>query len=294
MPGYIFSGRYQAAATQNTQRRCYPLTEDTGSCRLPTRSQRRPVFNRGAIAETGQIPDGFQFLQDTYSWKVLDTKKTMLEYRQGGKTVTEPIMRVTGLFQESDTQNANGRVYPRLVLSEAVSLIQDDVGRRAVYGEYDHPPDAKIHLDRISHLITKIWMEGQKIYGEAEVLDNQPHGRCLRGLFERKCQVGISSRGIGDMELREMSEGKQFYEVMPGYQFVTWDAVAEPSVHGATLAVMESLNRKLAPIKTANGKKPFSRDEYESLLIEEINRFFGLSDIGPRRQRRFGIRLRNR
>lgn len=211
-------------------------------------------------------------------------------------------MRVTGLFQESDIQNANGRVYPRLVISDAVGTIQDDIGRRAVYGEYDHPPDAKIHLDRISHLVTKVWMDGNKVYGEAEVLDNQPLGRCLRGLFERKCQVGISSRGVGDMELREMSEGKQFYEVMPGYQFVTWDAVAEPSVGGATLAVLESLDRRLAPIRQAiakGAKKPFSQDEYESLLIEEINRFFSLADFGPRRhqqlpRRRGGARLSNR
>jgi hypothetical protein len=93
------------------------------------------------------------------------------------------------------------------------------------------------------------------------------------------------------MELREMQEGKQYYEVMPGYQFVTWDSVAEPSVTGATLAVLESLNRQLAPVRRAQAKHPFSKAEYESLLIEEISRYFGMKDIGPRRQPRRGARL---
>ena len=43
-------------------------------------------------------------------------------------------------------------------------------------GEFDHPPDAKIHLDRVSHLITKLWMEGNKVMGTAEVLEGTTYG----------------------------------------------------------------------------------------------------------------------
>lgn len=247
--------------------------------RLMTRSARAPLFNRGLIAETGIIPAGYHFLQDTYSWKIKDFKPIAEAVTKNG----EPIMRVTGLFQEGDIKNANERVYPTDILQYAIQLIQEDMQRRAVYGEYDHPPDAKIHMDRISHLVTKGWMEGRKIYGESEILDNQPHGRCLRGLFERKCQVGISSRGIGDMELRE-SGGDRYYEVQPGYQFVTWDAVAEPSVHGATLTVMENLNKKLRPIHDAAKRGEFlSKEHYEDMLLEGLNKFFEIKDIGPRR-----------
>ena len=134
--------------------------------------------------------------------------------------------------------------------------------------------DAKIHLDRVSHLMSKVWMDGRKVYGEAEILHNLPCGACLRGLFEHKVRVGISSRGVGDMEVVE-NAGKELYRVMPGYAFVTWDAVAEPSVNGAILQIQEGLNKRLRPIKQERSR--FSPDAYNSLLVAEINRYF---DIG--------------
>jgi len=141
--------------------------------------------------------------------------------------------------------------------------------------------DAKIHLDRCSHLITKLWMDGNKTYGEAEILDNQPYGAALRGLFERKCRIGISSRGVGDMEARDLSEGKQVYYVLPGYSYVTFDAVAEPSVQGATLSVMESIKKKTKPIKEAYNKNLLDNEEYERLLVEAIHDLFGTESLNP-------------
>lgn len=229
------------------------------------------LFNRGTIAETGVIPVGFQLIQDTFPFEVIETKNTVREDRNGKEI---PIMKVSGLFQMGDRENANGRFYPtRDVLGPAVRGIQEDVQARAVMGEFDHPADAKIHLDRVSHLMTKVWMDGRKVFGEAEILHSLPCGACLRGLFEHKVRVGISSRGVGDMEVVENS-GKELYRVMPGYAFVTWDAVAEPSVNGAILNIQESLNRRLRPIKKERNR--FSPDAYSALLVKEINSFFDL------------------
>ena len=139
-------------------------------------------------------------------------------------------MWLNGVCMQSQIKNRNGRQYPINEISAAVQAASQRIKENnGIFGELDHPQDAKIHMDRISHLVTKAWMDGNKLYGQAEILDNQPHGACLRGLFERNCQVGISSRGVGDMEMRE-SAGKQHYIVLEGYQFVTWDSVAEPSV----------------------------------------------------------------
>ena len=183
-------------------------------------------------------------------------------------------MRVSGLIQMGDKENANGRFYSTQgVLRPAVESIQDDIQARAVMGEFDHPADAKIHLDRVSHLMTKVWMDGRKVFGEAEVLHSLPCGACLRGLFEHKVRTGISSRGVGDMEVVE-NAGKDVYRVMPGYAFVTWDAVAEPSVNGAILQIQEGLNRRLRPIKKE--RRSFSPDAYNNLLVAEINKFFEL------------------
>lgn len=227
--------------------------------------------NRGLIAETGIIPNGLQLIQDTYPFEIVDQKQTVTEDAHGREI---PVMRVMGLIQHGDKENANGRHYStRDVLAPAVQNIQEDISNRAVMGEFDHPPDAKIHLDRISHLMTKVWMDGRKMYGEAEVLHKVPHGAALRGLFEHKVRIGISSRGVGDMEMVEHG-GHQVYNVLPGYAFVTWDTVAEPSVNGAILNIQESLTRRLRPIKQQ--RHLFSPEKYQGMLVEEINNFFNI------------------
>ena len=241
-------------------RRGYALPENRGY-----------TINRGVIAETGVIPAGMQLIQDVYPFEIIDRKEALTE-DVNGKEI--PVMRVTGLFQMGDKENANQRYYPSNdVLAPAVRRIQEDISHRAVMGEYDHPPDAKIHLDRVSHLITKVWMDGKKVFGEAEIFHKLPCGAYLRGLFEHKVRVGISSRGVGDMELDE-HQGHQIYRVMPGYSFVTWDAVAEPSVNGAILQIQEGLNRRIRPIKESKNK--FNPIVYQNMLVNEINSFFGL------------------
>lgn len=261
--------------------------QETRSNRAIIERRQMPMLNRGLIAEDGIIPSGYQYIRDVYPFKLDGKPKVCVIEDINGYKV--PVMRVSGLFQECELKNANGRVYPRPVLYEATKMIQDDIGRRAVYGELDHPQDAKIHMDRISHLVTKAWMDGNKIYGEAEILDNQFHGAALRGLFERKCQVGISSRGVGDMELRESKEG-QYHIVLEGYMFVTWDAVAEPSVSGATLNIVENLNRKVKPLKESRNR--FVREdnlleafEYERLLVEAVHDFFETKPISPMKKK---------
>jgi hypothetical protein len=235
---------------------------------IPSRGQRHGL-NRRLIAETGVIPAGYSLIRDTYPFQVLDQKKTVTEDRNGNEV---PTMRIMGLIQMGDNENANGRVYSSSdVLAPAVRDIQEDISSRSVMGEYDHPADAKIHLDRVSHLMTKIWMEGKKVYGEAEILHKLPLGACLRGLFEHKVQVGISSRGVGDMEIVEHN-GKDIYRVLPGYSFVTWDVVAEPSVSGAILNISEGLNKRIRPIQ--DKRNLFQPEVYQEMLVKEINKYF--------------------
>ena len=233
------------------------------------------IINRGLIAETGVIPAGFNFLQDSYSFTPMDTKKAITEGYDGSEV---QVMRVTGLLQKGDTANANNRIYStRDVLRPAVDAIQEDVKNRAVIGEFDHPCDAKIHLEKASHLISNLWVEGKNVYGTAEVLYNLPLGAALRGLFEHKVRVGISSRGVGDMEVVE-SGGRELYTVLPGYAFVTWDVVAEPSVNGAILQIQESISGKAKAIKREllKDKGHFDQSVYSRLLVQEINKFFSL------------------
>lgn len=233
--------------------------------RLQRVNQAQSAFDRLAVARTGILPAGAQLLRDVWPFQLKESKQIVTEGVEGQAL---PVIRVRGLFQHADEENANTRVYRSPILAEAVGAIQDDIQARAVLGEYDHPSDAKVHLDRISHLITAVWMEGRDVFGEAEILDDQPFGKQLKALLERKVQIGISSRGVGDMEVKE-SKGRKLHYVQPGFRFITWDVVAEPSVSGAFLQLVEGrqrlMRRELAP-------NLLSRRSYESMLVREIQR----------------------
>lgn len=220
------------------------------------------MVSRHSVSQTGQL-GGHSLLCDTFPLKVMRKERVMSEDVNGNKV---PVLRIGGQFQRAGSPNANGRIYPGAVLHKAVSEIQEDVKARRVLGEYDHPPDAKIHLDRVSHLITKLWMEGDTVFGECEVLEHTTHGRQLKALFEANVNIGISSRGVGDMETT-IHEGEEYYQVLPGYTFVTFDIVAEPSVYGSYMSVLESKD------VLKNGRRNHRR-EREKQVVVEMRDFF--------------------
>lgn len=219
------------------------------------------MVSRSAVAQTGETY-GRQLFQDAMPLRILRRDTVMAEDAHGEKV---KIIRIGGQFQLAENPNANGRIYPFKVLREAVEEIQDDVKGRRVMGEFDHPPDAKVHLDRVSHLITKLWIEGKTVFGECEVLEKLPFGAQLKGLLESKVCIGISSRGVGDMET-VIREGQEFYQVLPGYTFITFDIVAEPSVHGSYMSIKEGRDRMGM---AAKGK---SKKEREADVIAEMQR----------------------
>ena len=219
-------------------------------------------ISRRSISQSGSVGN-YQLICDTFPLKISRKERVMSEDVHGNKV---PVLRIGGQLQRAGAPNANGRIYPVNVLRQAVEEIQEDVQSRRVLGEFDHPPDAKIHLDRVSHLITKLWMEGDAVYGECEILEHTTHGRQLKALFEANVNVGISSRGVGDMETT-IHEGEEYYQVLPGYTFVTFDIVAEPSVYGSYMSVLESKNN------VSSGRRNH-RKVREDKVVTEMRDFF--------------------
>jgi len=219
-------------------------------------------ISRSTAAKTGET-GRHNLIQDASILKVLKKETVILE--EAG--IKRPVMRLTGRFQYADEPNANGRIYEFPILKNAVDEIQEDLKARRILGEFDHPADAKIHLDRISHVITKIWMEDKEVLGELEVLEKTSCGAQLKALVESGVSIGISSRGVGDME-SIVVEGKELNRVLEGYLFITWDVVAEPSVAGSYLGVMESRNRMLRSKQLSD---PFKTKEHN--IIKEIHNY---------------------
>lgn len=200
-------------------------------------------------------------LIDSYDFKPIEQPRRLMLVEESTNR-KQKVLRLKGLFQKAGDVNENNRIYPIDILKEAINQIMDKVKQRRVVGELDHPPDAKIHLDRVSHLITDVWVEGDEIFGELEVLSKTEKGKILQGLIESGVQLGISSRGIGDVTVIEKN-GEKYYKVLPGYQLITWDVVAEPSVKEAYLALAESRNRMVKSYTPIQNK-----------LIHKIKDFF--------------------
>ena len=97
--------------------------------------------------------------------------------------------------------------------------------KRQVLGEVDHPDDLKINLDRVSHMITEMWMDGPNGYGKMKILPT-PMGQLVKTMLESGVKLGVSSRGSGNMN--EYGSGE-----VSDFEIITVDVVAQPSAPGA-------------------------------------------------------------
>ena len=152
------------------------------------------------------------------------------------KFVSAGGMMLSGMMQMAETQNGNGRVYPQKILEREVQNYKKLVDENRALGELDHPEESVINLRNVSHQVTDIWMEDNKVMGKMKVLDT-PSGGILRSLVDSGVSIGISSRGLGSVS-EQM--GKTIVE--DDFQLICFDMVSEPSTPGAFM-VRENKNR---------------------------------------------------
>jgi hypothetical protein len=139
-----------------------------------------------------------------------------------------------GICIQGGVKNANKRVYPVSEIQNAVSSLNEQINQgNSVLGEVDHPDDLKINLDRVSHMVTEMWMDGPNGYGKLKVLPT-PMGNLVKTMLESGVKLGVSSRGSGNV--REASGDVSDFEI------VTIDIVAQPSAPDAyPTAIYEGL-----------------------------------------------------
>ena len=131
-----------------------------------------------------------------------------------------------GICIQGGIKNANQRVYPVDEIERAVKTLNDQIsGGYSVLGEVDHPDDLKINLDRVSHMITEMWMDGPNGYGKFKILPT-PMGNLVRTMLESGVKLGVSSRGSGNVS--GDGTGK-----VSDFEIITVDVVAQPSAPGA-------------------------------------------------------------
>ena len=157
--------------------------------------------------------------------------KVLTEDDEGGNGKS---LYLEGVFIEGGVKNANERVYPVQEIEKAVSSINEQIkGGYSVLGEVDHPDDLKINLDRVSHMITKMWMDGPAGFGKLKILPT-PMGELAKAMITSGVKLGVSSRGSGNV-----NEGSGH---VSDFEIITVDIVAQPSApHAYPKAIYEGL-----------------------------------------------------
>lgn len=181
------------------------------------------------------------------------------ELQLSESTLKGGLTRFRGKFQEAEAVNKNKRMYPFDVLSENISRLQEAMDDRRLVGELDHPTDSIIHFANTSHVVTKLWWEGNVLMGEGEIL-NTPSGMILKNLIDGGVKVGISSRGVGNGKVNE--DG--ILVIGESYKLITFDAVADPSTFAAfqekVVSKDESFNARM--------KEPKSQQTQEKAAVK--------------------------
>ena len=167
-----------------------------------------------------------------------------------------------GIFIQGGVKNHNERVYPVNEIEKAVSALNEQIkGGYSVLGEVDHPDDLKINLDRVSHMIIDMWMDGPNGFGKLRVLPT-PMGTLVTTMLESGVKLGVSSRGSGNVS---EGDGK-----VSDFEIVTVDVVAQPSAPNAyPTAIYEGLMNMRGGSKVFEMAKEASADQKVQKYLKE-------------------------
>ena len=171
-----------------------------------------------------------------------------------------------GIFIQGDKRNANERVYPIREINRAVNTINEQISSgMSVLGEVDHPDDLKINLDRVSHMIEKMWMDDSDGIGKLKILPT-PMGQLVKTMLDSGVKLGVSSRGSGNVDDRTGH--------VSDFEIVTVDVVAQPSAPNAyPTAVYEGLmNMKYGHRALEIAKEVGTDNKVQRYLKEEVKR----------------------
>ena len=187
-----------------------------------------------------------------------DQAKVVLENQNEGKD-----LYMKGIIIQGGIRNANQRVYPVSEIGRAVKTLNDQVtGGYSVLGEVDHPEGLNINIDRVSHMITETWMDGDNGYGKLKILPT-PMGNLVKTMLESGVKLGVSSRGSGNV--REDGSGE-----VSDFEIITVDVVAQPSAPGAyPTPIYEHLMNARGGMKAYEFAQATKHDEKAQKYLKE-------------------------
>jgi len=200
-------------------------------------------------------------LIEKYTHNQANVKSRIVENESGEKN-----MFMEGIFVQGNVKNANQRMYPVSEISKAVESVQKRIKEGfPVLGECDHPPELTVNVDRVSHIIENMWMDGADGFGKLKIVPT-PMGNIIRTLIESGATLGVSSRGSGEVD----HAGK-----VSNYAIITVDIVAQPSAPDAyPKAIYEGLMNMRGGYQTWQLAQGVQQDKTaQKYLSKEIVKF---------------------
>ena len=169
--------------------------------------------------------------------KLISEEVTQSEFLIEQNDKGQKDYKIKGIFLQSNIKNRNGRIYPKEVLEKEVTRYNKEfINKKRAFGELGHPDGPTVNLERVSHMITKLYPDGNNFIGEAKIM-NTPYGKIVKGLIDEGAQLGVSSRGMGSLETR----GGANYVKDDFYLATAADIVADPSAPDAFVeGIMEN------------------------------------------------------
>ena len=172
-----------------------------------------------------------------------------------------------GICIQGGVKNANQRVYPINEINRAIETLNKQIKTGySVLGEVDHPTNLRINLDRVSHMITEMWLDGPNGFGKMKILPT-PMGNLVRTMLESGVKLGVSSRGSGNVNEHDGA--------VSDFDIVTVDIVAQPSAPNAyPTAVYEGLMNMNGGHRILEMAKDLNQDQRVQKYLQESVRKF--------------------
>ena len=167
------------------------------------------------------------------------------------KDLSKPLI-LEGIFATANVRNRNGRIYPRSLWERVLKdpEIIEQIRNGQMLGEAIHPTYLEPSYKEAAIKITSLRLEGDNVIGTCEVLEDliapdgslisrgTPNGNIIGALARRGVKIGISSRGVGDVD----EYGYVIDTPENPFKLITFDCTARASNYGSeVLKIKESM-----------------------------------------------------
>jgi hypothetical protein len=223
-----------------------------------------------------EMDAGYVSPTETRNYDIIKESKNFLDY-------SKPF-EFYAVLQKYNTPNRNGRIYPEKILKREADNYKKMIEKGVSLSELNHPESSLIDLDRVSHIITEVWWEGNVLMGKLKLLTSP--GFHERGIVSTKgdmaanylrqgVTLGISSRGVGS--LKKVGEQN---EVQDDFELICFDLVSSPSTPGAYLFLNKedrtSYDENLEEEKKIEIERKVGGSGNKSLdLMKKLNDYLG-------------------